>query len=78
MNNTQAQFQAVKGHCALVFDTLIAKLYKKVAPEWPEDLPDTKSPLFVTYYKGKTPIPTDFRLTFFRRKESQRMYRNLR
>jgi hypothetical protein len=65
MNSAQPQFQAVKGHCAFVFDTLIAKLFQKAAPTWPENLPTAVSPLFVTYYKGKfSPIKIHYLARF--------------
>lgn len=46
-------FQALKGHCAYVYDTLIAKLFNKAPPAWPATLPSKECPLFVSYYKGK-------------------------
>lgn len=53
MNNQGQQLEALKNHCAFVFDVLIAKLAQKVQPAWPENLADFRCPLFVTYYKGE-------------------------
>lgn len=50
---SKEQFKASKDHCRFVFKTLIAKLNREAMPIFPPSLPSAKTPLFVTYYKGK-------------------------
>lgn len=42
---------ATKDHCKYCFDVLISALNNKDLPPFPSNLPSTKSPLFVTWYK---------------------------
>ena len=47
------QISATKEHCVYCFETLIASLYEKQLPKFPENLPRVNVPLFVTWHKSK-------------------------
>lgn len=43
------KIQASIQHCKYCFDVLIAKLSGKALPPYPQQLPDPKVPIFVTW-----------------------------
>lgn len=45
----KAEIAATKLHCKYCFDVLIAKLSKMPLPPYPNNLPDHKVPIFVTW-----------------------------
>ena len=45
----KANIAATKEHCKHCFDALIAKLYNKALPPYPNTLNDDKVPIFVTW-----------------------------
>lgn len=45
----KANIAATKEHCKHCFDALIAKLYNKALPPYPNTLIDDKVPIFVTW-----------------------------